>query len=233
MPYIGERYNAERVIFYECTLVETSNPPKPIPLTIAGMPARFVPPGDCGYVDLYGLAPYCNRRIADPCLNVTWSKKETPTKKQMCAVISAVSQLAHIQRVNFLPAAIVVELEYWDGKEYSRKSWPGTVANRATTYHHGTESFLTSVMNHACERILDPTGYFSGSLPQDVTDYINEPNWGILSPGVRVSTRACAEAALSTTPGIILKREGIAMSQLQTTDFLMGKSSTPPHLEGK
>lgn len=214
MSYIGARYNAERVIFYEWILVvETSNPPKPVPLTIAGMPARFVHPGDCGYVNLYGLAPYSSRRIPDPRPHANWGKRQSPTKEQMCAVIAAVSELAHVRRVNFLPAAIVVELEYGDGKKYSRKSLPGTVVNRATTYHYGTGSFVSSVRNHARERILDPTGYVSGPLPQDVTDYIKEPGWGILSPGVRVSTRACAEAALSTTPGIILRREGIAMSQ--------------------
>ena len=185
MSWICERYNAERVTFYEWILVvETSNPPKPVPLTVAGLPARFVPPGDCGYVDLYGLAPYPSRRIPDSCPHVTWGKRQSPTKEQMCAVtavISAVSELAHVRRVNFLPAAIVVELEYGDGKEYSRKSLPGTVANRAITYHHGIGSFVSSVRNHTRERVLDPAGYVSCPLPQDATDYINEPNWSILS----------------------------------------------------
>lgn len=179
----------------------------PVPLTAAGMPACFVPPGDCGHVNLYGLAPYSSQRTPDPCAHVNWGQMQSPTKEQMCAVVAAVSELAHVRRVNFLPAAIVVELEDGDGREYLRKSLPGIVANRATTYHHGTESFLTLVRNHARERILDPTRYFQGPLRQDDTEYINEPNWGILSPGIRVSTRAY-EAVLSTTSGIILRKGG-------------------------
>ena len=80
MSYIGERYNAERVIFYEWTLVvETSNPPKPIPL-----PARFVSPGDCGYVDL--LAPYCSRRIADP-FHMSLGGGRRPLRKSRCVLL--------------------------------------------------------------------------------------------------------------------------------------------------
>ena len=123
-------------------------------------------------------------------------------------MITAVSGLAHVRQVNLLPAATVVELEYGDGKGYLRKSLPDVVANRATTHHHGIESFLTSVRNHARERTLDPAGYFPGALAQDDTEYINEPNWGILSPGMRVSTRACAETVRSTTSGIILRKRG-------------------------
>ena len=216
MLHIMERYNAKRVTFYEWMLVvETLNPPKPIPLTVAGMPVRFVPPGQ-DHVNLYGLAPYSSRRVPDPCAQVNWSRKESPSKGQMCAVISAISQLAHIRRVNFLPAAIVVELKYGDGKEYLPKSLPSVVANRLTTYHHDAESFLSSMRDHTRERILNPSQYLPGPpigpLPQDATNYINEPDWGILSPGMRVSTGCaadsgfCADAVLSTTSGILLRK---------------------------
>lgn len=89
----------------------------PVPLTAAGMPACFVPPGDCGHVNLYGLAPYSSQRTPDPCAHVNWGKRQFPTKEQMCAVVAAVSELAHVRRFNSLPAAIVVELEYGDGRE--------------------------------------------------------------------------------------------------------------------
>lgn len=216
MSYIIERYNAERVNFFEWILmVETLDPPNPVPLTVAGMPARFVSPGE-GRVNLYGLAPYPSRRIPDPCPQVNWGNKMSPTKDQMCAVISAISEVAHIRRVNFLPATIVVETEHGDGRKYLPKSLPGVVANRATTYHHDAESFLNSMRSHTHERILDPAQYFPGPaigpLPQDATDYINEPGWGILSPGMRISTGYAAESGifaetnLSTTSGILLRK---------------------------
>ncbi|KOS42617.1 hypothetical protein ACN38_g6477 [Penicillium nordicum] len=202
MSYIIEKYQA-------------TNPPKPIPLTVACMPTRFVPPGS-GNLTLYGLAPYGSHRIADPCAKVSWRRTESPTKSQMCAVVSAVSELANVRRINFFPAAIVVELEHGDGEAYSPKSLPGIVANRPTTYHHDAGSFFSSMRNHTRERILDPAqclpGPTIGPLPQDATDYIHEPNWGILTPGMRVSTGyaadsgVCADANFSTTTGILLRK---------------------------
>lgn len=201
MAYIIDKYNAERVNFHEWILtLETLNPPNPIPLTVAGMPARFVPPGE-GSVNIYGLAPYPSRRIPDPCPQVNWGRKESPPREKMCAVISAISELASVRRVSFFAATIVVEIEYGDGKEYPPKSLPGIVANRATTYHHDLETFLSSMRNHTRERILDPTDPLVGDI-QDATDYINEPGWGILSPGMRIS----ADSGLSTTSGILIRK---------------------------
>lgn len=58
MSYILEKHQAQRAIFYEYILViETTNPPTPILLTVACTLARFVSPGN-GNVCLYGLTPY-------------------------------------------------------------------------------------------------------------------------------------------------------------------------------
>lgn len=131
---------------------------------MACTPARFVPPGS-GLVSPYGLAPYGSRRIADLCAQVRWRRKESQTKSQMCAVVSAASESANIRRINFLPAATVVELKNGDGRAYSYKSLPGIVANRPTTYLRITMTrspFFRSMRNHTRSRVLDPAQYLPG-----------------------------------------------------------------------
>lgn len=238
MSYIQEKYQAERITFYEWILaIETHNPPKPIPLTVACMPTRFVPPGQ-GRVCLYGLAAYSSRRITYPCPGISWDRKESPTKSQMCAVVSAMADLANVRRINFLPAAIVVELVHGDGRAYSPKSLPSIVANRLTTYHYGADSFLSSMRNHTRERVLDPVQYLPGPMLQDTTNYIHEPNWDILSPGMRVSTeyaaysKVYADAVPSTTSGILLRKDTTCYMTVANHTFLNSQEVFHPTPSG-
>lgn len=53
----------------------------------------------------------------------------------------------------------------------------------------------------------DPSQYPAGLLPQDATNYIHEPEWGMLSPGMRVSTAPAADSR-PTTSGILLRKGG-------------------------
>lgn len=119
--HIIEKYNAGRISFYEWLLViENPDPPTPIPLTVACMPGRFYARGQEERVCVYGLYPYCYPSIPDPCPEISWSKKESPTKSQIVSVVHALSKLANVRRINFMPAAIVVELVSDDGREYPR-----------------------------------------------------------------------------------------------------------------
>lgn len=120
--HTSEKYQAERVTFYEWILViETINPPKHIPLTMVCTPTRFVSPSSGrGRVSLYGLAG--SRRIAEPCAQVRWRRRESPTKFRMFALVSAACRLENARRISFLPVAIVVELEHGDGRAYLPKS---------------------------------------------------------------------------------------------------------------
>jgi hypothetical protein len=46
--FIAKTYNVERLELHDYLMViETSNPPKPVPLTVACIPAIFVPPISC------------------------------------------------------------------------------------------------------------------------------------------------------------------------------------------
>lgn len=69
-------------------------------------------------------------------------------------------------------------------------------------------------------------------LPQDHTDYINEPNWDILSPGMRVSTRAY-EAVLSTTSGIILRKGGDRYATFANHGFTNAQEVSHPAPSGQ
>jgi hypothetical protein len=213
---ILETYNAERLEFHDYHIViETSNPPRPVPLTVACTPAIFVPPGQ-GRKHMSGSAPYVGPRVRDPCPNVSWGRMQTPKISQMTDVISVLMQLVDIKRVSFLPTSIVVELVYGDGRVYTNGSLPAVVAGLTTSYHHDSVPFFNSMKDHTRERLLDPGRYLPGPLigplPQDGTNYLREPSWRILNPGVRISTGSAtssgtyADTVQSTTCGILLRK---------------------------
>lgn len=240
--YIQEKYGAERLEFHGYLIViETSNPPKPVPLTVAGTPAIFVPPGQRRKF-MCGSTPYPNPRLPDPCPHLSWKRMETPQKSQMADIINTLIELANIRRVNFLPASIVVEIAYGDGRVYPSASLPGIVAGLSTTYHHDAIPFFSSMRDHTRERLLDPCQYLPGSrigsLAQDGTNYLREPSWGVLSPGVRVSTGfstssgMCAEAVQSTTCGIRLRKGASEYVSVANHGFLANNEVFHPAPDG-
>src|SRR5271168_2055247 len=162
--YIFEKCNAERVAFEDyLMIIETSNPPRPVPLTVACMPAIFVPPGQpCKYT--IGSAPYVGPRVRDPCPHLSWGRMQTPTDSQMADVISVLMQLVNIERVHFLPTSIVVELVYGDGRVYADRSLPAFMAGLMISYHHDSVPFFESMKDHTRERLLDPGRYLPGPL---------------------------------------------------------------------
>jgi hypothetical protein len=155
-------------------VIETSNPPKPIPLTVACIPTIFVPPGQRRKY-MKGSAPYVGPRIRDPCPHLSWGRMQTPTNSQMADVISVLMQLVSIKRVHFFPTSIVVELVYGDGRVYKNRSLPAWMAGLWMSYHHDSVPFFESMKDHTRERLIDPGRYLPGPLigpvPQDGTNY--------------------------------------------------------------
>ena len=240
--YIADIYNAERLEFHDCLIVvETSTPPKPVPLTVAGIPAIFVPPHQ-RRAFLYGSAPYLNPRVSDPCPELGWKRMSTPTTLQMANVITVLVELMNIRRVNFLPTSMVVELVHDDERTYQNKSLPAVVAGLPTSYHHDPRPFFSSMKDHTRERLLDPAQHLPGPrigpLPQDGTNYLQEPSWGILNPGVRVSTGCAtgsgtyADAVQSTTCGIRLRKDANEYVSVANHGFLAGDEVFHPDPEG-
>jgi len=206
MRYIVEIYNAERIEFQDCLIViETFNPPKPVPLTVACTPAIFVPPGQKRRY-MYGSAPYANPRVRDPCPHLGWRRMQTPRKSQMIDVISVLTELANIQRVNFLPTSIVVELVHGDGRVYPWASLPGVVAGLTTTYHHDSDPFFSSMRDHTRERLLDPSQCLPGPL---------------IGPAVQ-----------STTCGILLRKRATRYVSVANHGFLATNEVFHPAYDG-
>ncbi|KFY21184.1 hypothetical protein V491_03097 [Pseudogymnoascus sp. VKM F-3775] len=239
LAYILDRYHAAKVEWYEYILVlQTSNPPNPVPLTVACTPVIFVPIGQEG-LDIAGRAPYFNYRLADPCPNLRLPRSQRPEKSQMHEVVSALLQIAEVQRVNFCPASIIVELVYGDGRLYERGSLPYYVAGFPTTYHHDPIPFFQSMGSHTRERLLDPSlylpGHIIGPLPQDCSNYLRDPNWGAINPGVRLSTGpvtssgAEAEASQSTTCGVLLRQGSLMFVTVANHGFLANDSGEVFH----
>jgi hypothetical protein len=134
-------------------IVETFNPPKPVPLTIACTPAIFVPPGQNRRY-AYGSAP--KLRVADPCPHLSWRRMQTAADDVISVLVD---DGANIQRANFFPAS---KLVHGDGRVYSNTSLPA-VGDLLTTYHHDSIPFL-STKNHTREHLLDPRQRLPGPL---------------------------------------------------------------------
>lgn len=146
----------------------------------------------------------------------------------MVSVVHALSGLANVRRVNFMPAAIVVELVSDDGREYPRRSLPNVVANRRTTYHHASYSFFFYSTRDQTREREDPSQYPAGPHPQDETNYIREPEQGMFSPGMGF------QPDLLQIPGLryltfFCEREILSTSQWQTMLFRTHRCSTPRH----
>jgi hypothetical protein len=159
-----------------------------------------------------GSAPYLGHRVQDPCPHLYWGRMRTPTTSQMADVISVLMQLVNIEKVHFFPASIVVELVYGDGCVYTN-TLPNFVAGLRISYHHDSVPFFESMKDHTRERLLDPSRSLPGlPIPQDGTNYLREPEWGILNPGVRVSTGLATDSGTytdvvrSTTCGVLLRK---------------------------
>lgn len=214
--WLIQKFNPIKISFrYPRLIVITNTPPKPIPLTIAGVTAVFAPQGSEPKY-LAGCSPCVGPRLPDPCSGIRWPRWGSPNKNQMEGIVEALSNLANIRRVNFFPGMNVVELVHGDGNTYPIRSLPGIVAGVTTTYHHDPSPFFDQMKNPMRQRLLDPQaclpGPGIGPLPQDGNDYLNEPTWGYLTPGMRVSTGtltdigAHADLVQSTTSGLRLRK---------------------------
>ncbi|KAJ5723363.1 hypothetical protein N7488_001398 [Penicillium malachiteum] len=187
LQWIRKKFGA--VHFGQCgwyMWIETEAPPRPIPLTVGCMPVTFSEPGSYA-TDPIPDAPYPSPRIEDPCPTLTWPKMAFPTKEQNVALLTALSPLAHIRAILYLPTWTVVELSYGDGHIYEPRSLPGIVAGRTTLYHHGEEPFYARMKKQTRARYIDPLQYTasSGPLPQDYSNYLR---CSYLSPGCRVES---------------------------------------------
>lgn len=212
MEWLENKYGAIKITIRDTMIiVTTSAPPEPIPITVGGIPAVFASPGN-EPGDLGGTSSYVNPRLT-ACDHISWLNMTFPSLREMIEITEALTRLANVRRVNFTMVHILVELVWGDGRQYPDSSLPGKVAGRPTHYHHESVPFFEGLTQKMRERILDPRSYLPGPsigpLPQDDTNYLDEPNWGYLTPGMRVSSECIDQGgssyAKSTSLGVRLR----------------------------
>lgn len=225
---IFQKYNAQSIRYqWPFIIVPTLNPPKDMPLTIAGATACFVSPDTfkSGWSPLLpsGNANYANPRVKNPCPNIPLKKWTNPSPADITEIANALLQICNVQSLKFSYPYLTVVL-WEDGRSYSERSLPGMVGPWSTTYHHGgnfwdEESLAQSI--RAREMIPNPdTGV------QDTTNYLITGD-KYLSPGVRLEGRY-----KSATCGIRLKNpSGDIRITAANHGFLPKDDNEPPTID--
>ena len=140
--WLSSRYPNSRIAFRWPTLIiETNMPPNPLPLTVAGVAAKFVPPpevdnGVPGLVmdnlPIQITNDYMNMKssIDPPPFRLT--KWKRPTSEQQRAIVDVISNICNPHYVHVLFPYIIVKL-YEDGRCYGAGSLPRTIGGCTTT----------------------------------------------------------------------------------------------------
>lgn len=196
--------------------IETNYPPDPLPVTVACVAVRFIPPSASStggrlqqFNDSYQSIPQVNTsfaspRVADPMSAYTFTAWQIPTSTQQEDILHALSTLMNAKAVNLWWPYMIVELHV-DDVVYENHSLPGRVAGFTTIYHRSDNCIWHDIELRTRQRLIDP---ISGI--QDTTNYLQEGDYN-LTPGVRVSSAPGTEEGLydmesySTTAGILLR----------------------------
>lgn len=152
--WIVRRYNATAIsVRWPVILIETAEPPSPLPLTVGCVAAVFVPaPGDGepneATSPLYAVAHielttnYASPRIPDPVSSFRLRAWTYPTRQQREHIIKALHTLVSIRRISFFWPYVIAELHV-DDRVYGKHTLPGKVADVryfiiTGKYHIGT-----------------------------------------------------------------------------------------------
>ena len=195
-------YSATTVIYaFPEIIIRTSSLPSPVPLTIAGLVAVFLPPG-ASRSPLGVTTNYANPRLHDPVSHLQLAKWELPAREIRAEIYGVLQELANIKAIYYMPPTIFVELVPDDDRVYNRHSLPGVVGGIPVEYHHSPTPFL-AMGAQGRERLMDP-GLNSA---QDTANYSATG----LSPGVRVESGPArrgggyATTAMATTCGVLIR----------------------------
>lgn len=212
--WLSTRFPDSRIAFRWPTIsIETTTPPTPLPLTIAGVAVRFVPPVETGY----GVSPgpvqdnmpikitnnYLNMRSSMDPLPFKLTKWKKPTAQQKRAIIDVLSGICNPHFIHILCPYIIVEL-YQDDRRYGPGSLPRRIGGYSAVYHHQATSVFEGMTLHGVPRHIPPS-----ANRQDTSDYLQA--YHVLTPGVRVSSGRhyfvgqWANVAVGTTAGILLR----------------------------
>ena len=218
IDWLCKQYNATEIEFcFPIIFIATRTPPSPLPLTVAGVAAKFVPPkvsdasdnadariqplGDVRHLAF--STDYAGMRGPKDPLNFSFRKWFYPTDDQLDALMEALLQFCNPRFVHILCPRILVEIRC-DGKKYVKGSIPRTIGGFSVHYHHRSEPLFHGF--GARTRVIspDPT---QAPLIHDTTNYLNR---GGLGPGVCVCSAIFTNAdgkdvSTTSTAGILLQ----------------------------
>lgn len=216
MQWIISHFKATAIEFqFPVLVIVTSDPPSPLPLTVASVAVAFIPPRQPVNDNFEArLIPdarplsvttnYAGPRIPTDPLDFTFSKWTEPTEPQLKALLAALSIFCNPRRIHILCPHLIIELHVNDERVYKPDSLPRRIGGFAVFYQHRQVSVFGGLSVQGKERLIVP----SGSV-QDTTDYIQTSN--ALCPGIRVESAQTtdvgpyAEIAVSSTAGVLLR----------------------------
>lgn len=202
--WIQKRFGASKIFLEFPDIIITTDVPQaqPIPLTVAGCLARFVPP-DVALLTVLPLGqfrPYgsANRDI----FPFPIPRFRFPTLEQRSAIVDALQEEVNIRAIHFVPPLIIVELSVTDGRGYARRSLLGKAGGLNIMYHHSEESFWSQPHEASYTRLITPT-----AAADDNTNYLYTEPFTV-SPGVCISspTHPNGMPGMSTSAGVLLQR---------------------------
>lgn len=126
--YLLDRFHAESLEFSDWILiVETIQPPSPVPLTVGSLPAIFLPLGT-KRKPILADTPYPNPTVPD-LSPVKLRRMVHSTMDEIVVITEALQSVANVHEVNFFPSSILVQLEVEDVRVYGNWLLPHTVVH--------------------------------------------------------------------------------------------------------
>ncbi|KAL8941733.1 MAG: hypothetical protein Q9216_002061 [Gyalolechia sp. 2 TL-2023] len=212
--WLSSRFpNSRHAFRWPTIIIETNTPPKPLPLTIAGVAARFLPPSEsednANPGPLQDNLPtkitndYMDMKSSVDPLTFKLVKWKKPTLQQKRAVVDVICSFCNPHYIHVLFPYLIVEL-YRDGRCYAAGSLPRRIGGCSAVYHHKSTSIFEDMAVHGVPGLIQPTVNV-----QDTSDYLQA--YHVLTPGVRVSSAHVtnvgqrADLAIGTTAGVLLR----------------------------
>lgn len=156
-------------------IIYTLTPPNPVPVTVAGVAAYFVPPDYQDEEIIRVNTRYASPRVPDPLPSLRIPRLTKAKPQEVESILEALSELADVKALNFVDYYLFVELRV-NQRQYKIHSLPGIVAGLTTTYHQAEESIWGKQLEYARTRRIEPDAEKDTG---DTTGYSK------LGPGVR------------------------------------------------
>ncbi|KAL9099006.1 MAG: hypothetical protein Q9163_005432 [Psora crenata] len=216
--WIKTRYSPTKIGFqWPIIVLETVTLPTELPLTLACVAVKFIPPpleeaiGITGQIlpIIEDVRPfsvptdYAGMRGPPDPLPFSFRRWTQPTDEQLEVLAVELVRICNPLRVHILCPNLIVELCTDDQKVYQPGSLPRRIGGFAVHYHHGTDPF-GELSVRSQQRLIAPT-----ASTQDKSDYLRTRQE--LCPGVCVSSGTVtnvgqyATLSMSTTAGIVLR----------------------------